>query len=93
MEAAKKAIYAANQYKIQNNFEAIELNLFVDAEWLTYQDHYKQKGYVLSQMALKNNIILNVKHISGKDNPADKYTLVPSENEVKYMKLDVSNIY
>lgn len=73
--AAKKAVWFANKVKEANHLEAIELTLFVDAQWLCYQDHGGQKGYVLTRECQKNNIRLTVYWISGKENPADEWTV------------------
>lgn len=75
LEAAKKAVWLAGKVKEELGLKAIELNLYVDAEYLCYQDHYKQKGYVLTIQAKKTNVKLNVRHVAGTDNPADKWTV------------------
>jgi hypothetical protein len=74
LSAAAKAVWFASKVKEYFNFKAIRLNLFVDAQWLTYQDHAKQKGYVLTKMAKQYNIDLHVNWIPGTENPADEYT-------------------
>lgn len=73
--AASKAIYFANKTKEALGLSSILLNLNVDAQWLTYQDHSGQKGYKLTQQARKNNIRLNVIWLPGVENPADKWTV------------------
>lgn len=88
--AAKKAVWLANKIKEANHLEALELNLFVDAEWLTYQDHAGQKGYVLTMEARKNNIRLNVIWIPGNENPADKWTV--ANGYKKWVDNDFTNI-
>jgi hypothetical protein len=75
LAAAKKAVWFALKVREELGHEAIKLNLFVDAQWLTYQDHAGQKGYALTNLAERYNIKLNVEWISGKDNPADKWTV------------------
>lgn len=74
LEAAKKAVWLTSKIKEAIGEPAIELLLYVDAEWLTYQDHSGQKGYALTQLARKHNIDLHVHWISGKENPADEWT-------------------
>lgn len=74
LSAAKKAVWLASKIKEAINENAIELILYVDAQWLTYQDHYGQKGYVLTLLAKKYNIKLDVKWVKGVDNLADKWT-------------------
>lgn len=74
LASAKKAVWFANQVKESLGEKALLLNLIIDAQWLTYQTHSGQKGYVLTQMANKYNIKLNVEWISGKENPADVWT-------------------
>ena len=74
LSAAKKAVWFASKVKESLEQNALMLNLFVDAEWLTYQDHGGQKGYVLTQIARKYNIKLNVSWIPGVENPADEWT-------------------
>jgi len=75
LEAAKKAVWFASKVKEALNEPAIKLTLYVDAEWLTYQDHSGQKGYALTTLASKYDIQLEVLWISGKKNPADKWTV------------------
>ena len=75
LAAAKKAVWLAGKIKESIGAKAIRLNLMIDAQWLTYQEHSGQKGYALSLLAKKHNIELNVQWIPGKDNPADEYTV------------------
>lgn len=75
LAAAKKAVWLAKQVMERAGHKAIELNLIIDAQWLIYQDHAKQKGYVLTQMAKNYNLRLNVTWIPGTENPADKWTV------------------
>lgn len=92
LEAAKKALWVAVKVKEHYELEAMKLVLYVDAEWLTYQDNKKQKGFILTEFANKNNIVLEVVHISGKDNPADKYTQEPKKYNIDiFKKLDVGS--
>jgi hypothetical protein len=73
--AAKKAVWLASKIKEAVGATAIKLTLLVDAQWLVWQDHAGQKGYVLTQMARKYNIQLSVEWIPGSENPADKWTV------------------
>lgn len=72
--AAKKAIWLAQKIADLKGEKGVRLNLYVDAEWLTYQSHSKQKGYQLKKLAQRYNVSLNTDWIPGKDNPADEYT-------------------
>lgn len=72
--AAKKAVWLASKVKEAIGNKPIHLKLIVDAQWLCYQDHAGQKGYVLTQAARKYNIKLDVEWIPGISNPADKWT-------------------
>lgn len=72
--AAEKAVWLASKVKEALGADAIRLNLIVDAQWLCYQNHGGQKGYVLTQKAKKHNIDLYVEWIAGTENPADKWT-------------------
>ncbi|MCC6721763.1 MAG: hypothetical protein IT243_06130 [Bacteroidia bacterium] len=74
LAAAKKAVWLASKIKEAINEEVIRLNLFVDAQWLLYQDHAGQKGYELTRLAKKYNIDLNIEWVPGENNPADTYT-------------------
>jgi len=94
LAAAKKAIWLANKIKESVNAKSIMLNLIIDAEWLTYQDHSGQKGYALTQLARKNNIKLNVEWISGKENHADKWTVAKGfkkwqDNDLKQLAIKI----
>lgn len=73
--AALKAVWLASKVKEAIGATAIALTLIIDAQWLTYQDHAGQKGYKLTQLARKHNIKLSVEWISGKNNPADEWTV------------------
>lgn len=74
LQAALKAVWFASKVAEAINAKAIKLNLFIDAQWLTYQDSPKQKGFALKRSADKSGVQLNTEWIPGKDNPADKYT-------------------
>lgn len=75
LESAKKAVWLADKIRESVGSEACKLILKVDAQWLTYQDHAGQKGFVLSTLARKYGIVLEVVWIPGTENPADKYTV------------------
>lgn len=75
LASAKKAVWLASKIKESIGASAIRLNLMIDAQWLCYQDHAGQKGFALTILAKKYNIQLNVQWISGKSNPADRYTV------------------
>ena len=88
LSAAKKAVWFASKVMEYIGQKSLMLNLYVDAEWLTYQEHSGQKGYILTQMARKYNIKLDVSWISGKENPADEWTIASgfkkwSDNDFK----------
>lgn len=73
LEAALKAIWLAS--KIRNEVceqnKTIKLNLIVDAQWLVT---LSGNAAALSEAARRFNIKLNVEWISGRANPADKWT-------------------
>lgn len=73
--AAEKAVWLASKIAEAAGLKAIKLILKTDAQWLVYQDHSKQKGYVLTQKSKKLNIDLVVEWVPGVENPADKYTV------------------
>ena len=84
MAAAKKAVWLAGKIKEILNLKNIELELRVDAEWLTWaneanrSDHDGKTGgkaLKLAYAAKKAGIELTVEHVRGVDNPADKYTI------------------
>lgn len=96
MAAAKKAVWLASKIREAVGGDAIVLNLFVDAKWLTYANAVFEgspKGgsaRELGLMAMKYNILLRVRHIPGRDNPADKYTVATgyrrwNENDLKLL--------
>lgn len=74
LAAAKKAVWLAGKVKEALGAPAMRLTLKVDAQWLTYQDKFKQKGSILTAMAKAANIELHVEWIAGTSNPADKWT-------------------
>jgi len=95
LAAAKKAVWFAGKIKETLNEDAIRLNLYVDAQWLLYQDHPGQKGFVLTQLANRYNVQLNLEWIPGKDNPADEWTTASgyqkwSENDLSALAQPVS---
>jgi hypothetical protein len=75
LAAAKKAVWLGSKIKEAVNAPAISMTLYVDAQWLTYQDKFKQKGSILSAMARKYDIDLSVEWIPGTENPADEWTV------------------
>ena len=90
LAAAKKAVWLASKIKEAVGDDAIKLILFVDAQWLTYQDHPGQKGYALTQISKKYDIDLNVEWIPGTDNPADKWTV--SSGYKKWSDNDIASL-
>ena len=74
LEAAQNACWLARKIGDAAGAEGIALTLFVDAEYLTYQEHPKQKGFRLTEFCNKNRISLNILHVPGTENPADKWT-------------------
>ena len=94
LSAAKKAVWLAGKVKESIGAKAIEFNLIIDAQWLTYQTHGGQKGYALTVLARKYNIKLNVQWIPGKDNPADKWTIANGykkwqDNDLKALAIPI----
>lgn len=91
MEAAKKAVWLASKVRDAVG-GVVELELFVDADWLTYanESYGKQggKAKVLRNYAKKLGIPLNVQWVSGLKNPADAYTIC--DGFMKYTETDLS---
>lgn len=87
LACAKKAVWLAGKVKEQLGAEALRLTLQVDAQWLCFQDHSKQKGFILTEMARRANIELHVKWIAGSTNPADRWTTASG-----YQKYDVAAV-
>ena len=77
MSAAKKAVWLASKIREANGFERLKLVLMVDAQWLVYAngDTGGGKAAALRSAAAKAGLVLDVRWISGKDNPADAYTV------------------
>lgn len=75
LDAAKKAVWLASKIKESLSLSAIQLNLYVDAQWLTYQTHPGQKGYALTILSKKYNVKFNIEWIPGSNNPADRWTV------------------
>ena len=85
LEAAKKAIWLAGKVKPTDE-ASISLKLFVDAEWLcwanlafdtesiSHGDKRGGKALKLAQAAKAAKVFLEVDHISGDENPADRAT-------------------
>jgi len=77
--AALKAIWLASKIKETLNAAAIRLTLLTDAEWLCWGEFSADgkrggKARQLGETAVKYGIDLHVQHISGFDNPADRYS-------------------
>ena len=81
MLTAKKAVWLARKIADENNLDKINLKLFVDAQWLCYANSFLKnskaggKASELGKLALKYRVNLDVVHVSGAKNPADKYTI------------------
>ena len=88
--AAKKAVWLASKVREALKLNSLDFTLYVDAEWLCYQQHAKQKGYILTFLAKKYNLNLTVKWIDGKSNPADKWTTAPGF--AKWQDCDLLNL-
>lgn len=94
LEAAKKAVWMASKIKEAAGAKVAKLTLLVDAQWLVYQDNSKQKGFVLTQLATRFGLVLDVQWIPGTDNPADEWTVASgykkwSDNDLKSMATPV----
>lgn len=74
LAAASKAIWLASKVAEAIGSTAIRLDLYVDAQWLLYQDGPKQKGFALTRAANRLNVDLHLHWIPGKENPADEWT-------------------
>lgn len=77
---ALKALDIAASAKRNLKIQAIRLNLFVDAQWLT---SLSGKAEILATTARKFGIELNIQWIPGTTNPADEWTTAAS-----YQKID-----
>lgn len=84
LEAAKYAIGITAKMMKDNNIPAIKLNLTVDAQWLTYQNSYKQKGYELKELANSKKILLNTIWEPGSINSADHFTRIKGFQKADY---------
>ena len=75
LSAATKAIWLASKIKASNPLiSKLRLNLFVDALWLTFQMHDKQKAYILSQLARKYNLVLKMDYVDKEKNLASRWS-------------------
>lgn len=78
MAAAKKGVWLAHKVAKAIGEDIIELNLKTDAQWLCWATDFRHnkggKAKNLKRLADKYNVILNVEHIEGSANPADKYS-------------------
>lgn len=75
LDAASKAIWLVGKVREALKEEAIALNLFVDAQWLTSFCNRNSKAYPLLLAARKHNVVLTIEWIPGKENPADEWTV------------------
>lgn len=84
MADAKKAVWLASKVAQAVGAKSIRLNLIVDAEWLTWANAANDpsadrkrggKALALADAARRCNVVLEVTHIAGADNPADQYTV------------------
>lgn len=75
LAAAKKAVWFAGKLREELELPVMRLKLYVDAEWLLHFDSEKTKAYPLFLAAKAAKMVLDVRWIAGKDNPADRYTL------------------
>ncbi len=77
LAAAKKAVWLASKVA-ERLGGVVELELRVDAEWLCWannlEDNRGGKARLLAQAAQLHGVALDVTHILGRDNPADKWT-------------------
>ena len=79
LTSGKKAVWLAKQVAEKNTLKNINLKLFVGAKWLCYANDFLYnpkmggKATALSKLALKNGVNLEVIHVGGSKNPADKY--------------------
>lgn len=77
MEAALKAVWLASKTAEAVQGNGVELILYADAQWLLWAnaiDRYAGKARRLSLLAKKHGVVLEVRHIPGKENPADRYS-------------------
>lgn len=75
--AAKKAIWLAGKVRERSGLDSIKLTLLVDAEWLTHANRETGGGQAaqLRRAAAKAGVVLDVRWIPGRENPADEYTI------------------
>ncbi len=76
MSSAKKAVWLASKVAEKLGVK-LKLNLYIDAEWLTWANNLGKRGgkaLQLRELARKLNVCLEVTHINGAENPADQYT-------------------
>ena len=78
LAAAKKSVWLAAKVA-ERLGGVIELELRVDAKWLCWannlEDNRGGKAHLLAQAAQLHGVALDVTHISGRENPADKWTV------------------
>lgn len=76
LSAAKKAVWFASKVAEAVN-GVVKLTLYVDAEWLCWANEIDGRGGKAKQLsfqAQKLGVVLDVQHVSGKENPADYFT-------------------
>lgn len=78
---ALKALAIADSARKNLGLEAIRLNLFVDAQWLTT---LSGKAAVVASTARKFNIELNIQWIHGSTNPADQWTTARGFQKIEW---------
>ena len=95
MAAARKAVWLASKIRELIGADTIELTLKVDAQWLIWANQVAQgkasggKARALGEYAQQLNVILNVVHVPGADNPADRYTVGSGFKKWRDNKWDV----
>lgn len=89
LAAAKKAVWLASKIS-EKVGGVVKLTLKVDAEWLCWANETDGRGgkaKQLRQLADRYNVVLNVEHVYGCDNPADYYTTCPGYQSYKDVNL------
>jgi hypothetical protein len=81
MAAANKAVWLASKVGESAGAGGIKFILMVDVQWLTYANSdlintdAGGKAKALRYAAERLGVVLDVGHVAGLDNPADKYTV------------------
>lgn len=86
LRSAKKAVYTAYKYKEKYGIKDLKLILMTDARWITNQDSPKNKSYILTLLAKKYGISLDVRYVRSKENYADKYTKMHNGKDILLFK-------